>query len=86
MYVPAVVGVPVIAPVEGFSVSPGGSEPLTMEKVYGGTPPVATSAELYGTPTCADPEAQLSVSCGGATVMLQAASTWAPVESVTRAV
>ena len=44
--VPAWVGVPVIAPVEVFSVKPGGNEPLVMENVYGGTPPVATSAEL----------------------------------------
>ena len=33
VYVPAVVGVPVIAPVEGFSDRPEGSEPLTIEKV-----------------------------------------------------
>ena len=44
--VPEVVGVPVMAPVEGFSVKPAGSEPVMIEKVYGGTPPVATSAEL----------------------------------------
>ena len=44
--VPAAVGVPVMAPVEGFSVKPVGSEPLVMENVYGGTPPVTTSAEL----------------------------------------
>ena len=47
LYVPAVVGVPVIAPVELDSASsPGGSEPLMMENVYGATPPVAVSAEL----------------------------------------
>jgi hypothetical protein len=40
------VGVPVMAPVEEFSDKPGGSEPLMMENVNGGTPPVATSAEL----------------------------------------
>jgi hypothetical protein len=44
--VPAAVGVPVIAPVDVLSESPGGSEPLTIEYVYGGTPPEATSAEL----------------------------------------
>jgi hypothetical protein len=44
--VPAAVGVPVMAPVEGFSVKPVGSEPLVIENVYGGTPPVATKAEL----------------------------------------
>ena len=44
--VPGVVGVPVIAPVDGFRIKPPGSEPLTIENVYGGIPPVATSAEL----------------------------------------
>jgi hypothetical protein len=33
LYVPAVVGVPVIAPVEALSVRPGGSEPLRIENV-----------------------------------------------------
>jgi hypothetical protein len=33
LYVPAVVGVPVIAPVEVFRVKPGGSEPLMIENV-----------------------------------------------------
>ena len=38
---PAVVGVPVIAPVEELIVRPGGSDPAVIEKVYGGTPPAA---------------------------------------------
>ncbi len=33
LYVPAVVGVPVIAPVDELSESPGGSEPLVIENV-----------------------------------------------------
>ena len=44
--VPYVVGVPVMAPDDGFSVKPGGSEPLMIENVYGGMPTVATSDEL----------------------------------------
>ena len=44
--VPAAVGVPVTAPVDALSVKPAGSEPLVIENVYGGMPPVATSAEL----------------------------------------
>jgi hypothetical protein len=44
--VPAVVGVPVTAPVEGFNVRPGGSEPVVIANVYGGAPPVATNDEL----------------------------------------
>jgi hypothetical protein len=35
-----------MAPVDGFNVKPGGSEPLVIENVYGGTPPVAINAEL----------------------------------------
>ncbi len=33
LYTPAVVGVPVIAPVEVLSVKPGGREPLMIENV-----------------------------------------------------
>ena len=78
-----------MAPVEEFSVSPGGSEPLTIENVYGGTPPVATSAELYGTPTCAVPVGQVSVIGGGETTIVQLAVVVpadVPVESTTFAV
>jgi hypothetical protein len=32
-YDPAVVGVPVTAPVDGFNVNPGGSDPAVMENV-----------------------------------------------------
>ena len=84
--VPAVVGVPVIAPVEAFNVSPGGSDPLMIENVYGATPPVTTRAELYATPTCAVPPAHASVIGAGAIVMLQFAvvvPACEPVESTT---
>ena len=43
---PAVVGVPVMAPVLVFSISTGGRTPTVMEKVYAGTPPVATRAPV----------------------------------------
>ena len=39
----AVVGVPVIAPVELLSVKPVGSEPDVIAKVYGPIPPVAVA-------------------------------------------
>jgi hypothetical protein len=39
-------GVPLIAPVEAFSVKPAGREPLVIDHVYGDTPPVAVSVEL----------------------------------------
>ena len=40
VYVPAVVGVPEKAPVDAFSVRPGGRVPLVLN-VYGPVPPVA---------------------------------------------
>jgi hypothetical protein len=43
---PAVVGVPVIAPVVVLSVSPAGSEPEAIANVYGAVPPVTVIAEL----------------------------------------
>ncbi len=42
----AVVGVPVIAPVEAFRVRPAGNVPALTEYVYGPTPPVAASVTL----------------------------------------
>lgn len=42
--VPVVVGVPPIAPVVGFRVSPGGRAPEAIDHVYGVTPPVADCA------------------------------------------
>jgi hypothetical protein len=48
---PAVVGVPLIAPVE-FSVRPAG-RPLVATQMYGAVPPVAVSLVLYELPTIA---------------------------------
>ena len=72
---PAVVGVPVIAPVMGFRFSPGGNEPAVIENVYGGVPPVAVSEEEYGTPTSpvAVPHVRASGVGGVVMVMLQLA-------------
>jgi hypothetical protein len=69
---PAVVGVPVIAPVLAFRVRPAGRLPEAIANVSGAVPPVTTIDELYGLPTvpvvapahCAD-------IVGGAIVMLQ---------------
>src|ERR1035438_5903201 len=47
-------GVPVIAPVPAIRFRPGGSGPPVMENVKGVVPPVATSMELYATPTWAE--------------------------------
>jgi hypothetical protein len=43
------VGVPLIAPVDVLRLKPAGRE--LVENVYGGTPPLAVSALLYGVPT-----------------------------------
>jgi hypothetical protein len=46
------VGTPEITPVNGLRASPGGRlDPAAKEYVYGGFPPFATIAEIYGTPT-----------------------------------
>ena len=42
LYVPGLVGVPVIRPWDALSVSPGGSDP-DKDQTYGGLPPVADS-------------------------------------------
>jgi hypothetical protein len=49
--VPAVVGVPVIAPVELFSVSPAGSDPAVIPQVYGAVPPVTAMLCEYAADT-----------------------------------
>ena len=40
------VGVPVIAPVEPFSMRPVGSVPLVSDHIYGGVPPLADRTAL----------------------------------------
>lgn len=50
--VPASVGVPVASPVVVFRENMPGTSPEMPKNVYGGTPPLATRLELYGTPTC----------------------------------
>ena len=42
----AAVGVPVMAPVDEFKLSPAGREPLVIDHVYGGFPPVAVNVVL----------------------------------------
>jgi hypothetical protein len=48
---PALVGLPEIAPVELFNVSPGGNAPITTLHAYGGVPPVADIWAVYAWPT-----------------------------------
>jgi hypothetical protein len=54
-----------MVPVELFNISPGGSDPTVIEKVYGGTPPLAATEEEYGTPAWPALAAQASVTPGG---------------------
>ena len=49
---------PETAPVELFSVNPGGSEPDEIEYVYDPVPPAAESVEEYAVPTVALPVPQ----------------------------
>lgn len=51
---PAVVGVPVTAPVAEFRLRPAGKEPLTMDQTYGLVPPVTVKPPLYVCPTAPD--------------------------------
>ena len=44
--VPAAVGVPLISPVEGLSVRPGGRLPALTAQVYGPVPPVSVGCWL----------------------------------------
>jgi hypothetical protein len=67
---PAVVGRPVIAPVVEFKLRPVGRDPAMIEKVYVGTPPVATRDEEYATPTTPVDAAQLRASGTGGVVMV----------------
>ena len=46
---PAVVGVPVIAPA-ALRLKPGGGMPVAIAHVYGAVPPAACSVWLYGVP------------------------------------
>ena len=48
--VPAVVGVPLICPVELLSVSPVGKEPALIDQLYGVVPPLACSVVEYPVP------------------------------------
>jgi hypothetical protein len=66
---PDAVGVPMMAPVDEFSVRPAGRLPEVIEYVYGATPPVAFRLELYGTPTCPAVAAHASVGVATAIVM-----------------
>lgn len=72
--VPVAVGVPVIAPVAAFSVSPPGRLPLVMAQVYGDTPPAAATLALY--PALITPvgsEVVVTLKVGALMVMLRAA-------------
>jgi hypothetical protein len=80
------VGVPEIKPVE-LRVRPAGRVPEVIDQVYGGTPPVAASDEVYGTPI--DPAVSgdvVVIESGGLTVMVSVTMSTAAVgvcESVT---
>ena len=84
--VPMVVGVPEISPVAAFKVSPGGNEPFVIEKVYGGTPPIATAVDVYGKSAIPTGKGANKNNGGvnGLTVMVQVDVPVLPAESTTR--
>ena len=49
--VPAVVGVPLITPVDGFRLNPPGKDPELIDHVNGEVQPAVASLSEYGTPT-----------------------------------
>ena len=51
MEFPALVAVPVIAPVLEFKLKPAGRAPLEIDHVYGNVPPVATAVCEYAAPS-----------------------------------
>lgn len=51
LLVPAVVGIPVIAPVAAFKFNPAGKAPVVIDHVTAPVPPVAPSVVLYAVPT-----------------------------------
>jgi hypothetical protein len=80
--VPALVGVPLIAP-EGFSDRPDGNAPDVTAQLYGGVPAVAASAPEYAMPTV-PPGSGLAVIDGrpAPTVMLSARVAVCPAASL----
>src|SRR5271165_919618 len=65
--VPRAVGLPEIAPVTGFRLSPAGSEPCVIDQVLGGIPPDAASFTEYETSAVAA-ASEVVVTVSGSTV------------------
>ena len=83
--VPAVVGVPEIAPLE-LSDKPAGKVPPARDQVYGGVPPDAVRVWLYATPASAPARVVTLIVTPGATVMEKSFAVEAPAVSATRPV
>ena len=85
LWVPWLVGVPVMAP-EELRVRPAGKLPEVIDQVYGGTPPEAASEPLYGTPIDPAVSEEVVIDRGELTLMVSEAMSTAAVgvwESVT---
>jgi hypothetical protein len=87
---PGVVGVPVMAPEEVFSASPGGTLPAMIANLEGPVWPVTTIAELYPVPTSPVLAAQFKpklggggISSGAASIVIRQEELGVPRESVT---
>ena len=85
--VPAVVGVPLIAPDEEFNDNPAGKVPAARSQVYGVVPPVATKVvEGYAEPTTPTGNDVVVIESAAFTVMESACVTVCDPLSVTRIV
>src|SRR5205085_2648716 len=70
--VPAVVGVPVIAPVPALRFSPAGSAPTVTDQLSGAVPPLAVAVCEYATPAVL-PGKALVVITGAAAIAIDSA-------------
>ena len=86
LYEPAVVGVPLIAPLDEFRVKPVGRLPVDTVQLYGVVPPVACKVAEYDAPTVppANVEVEMErVGVAAATAMLRDAVAVLLLASVT---
>ena len=86
VYVPRLLGVPVMVPAELSSVRPFGNLPAMRVHVYGATPPVAASVCEYAAPTVPGGRLVVVIASGATTTVIESCCVSDPAgvaESVT---
>jgi len=83
---PTVVGVPLMAPVLAFTLSPSGSDPVEIAQLYGAVPPVATNDARYEIPVDPPGTEDVVIDKGGVITIDSALVSVAPAPSVARTV